>query len=138
MHHFNYFEFYKSILHKYRMQASKTIRLTQLLDTINEVGFIFISTQVYDSGKTPFFFDSTGNAEVFLKYSASICYVAKLQIGVIMGSSIQDAKDEMRQTFVGAMKYGKNLCLHIDKIAPKFDSGKLLFILTMRTINTKL
>lgn len=45
-----------------------------------------------------------------------------------MGSSILDAKDEIRQTFVGAMKYGKCLCIHIDKIAPKFDSGKSFFI----------
>ena len=79
----------------------------------------------------PLFFDKTGNAETFLKYTAVIADVAKLQIGIqIGGSTIQDAKEDMRIKFKGAMATGTSLVFYMDKIVGKFKQGMYSIVQT--------
>ena len=56
-----------------------------------------------------------------MKYNSSIAEVAKLQIGA---KTLEEAKEEMRLRFKGAMAYGKPLVFYMDKLAGKFKTGK--------------
>ena len=94
--------------------VSTTIALSKLLDTIDSI---------CSNGKIPFFFDSTGNAETFLKYNSTIIEVAKLQIAIQLGSkTLEQVKEDMRVKFKNAMAAGWALVFYLDKVAGKFKT----------------
>uniref|UniRef100_A0A7S3KBQ4 Uncharacterized protein n=1 Tax=Euplotes crassus TaxID=5936 RepID=A0A7S3KBQ4_EUPCR len=96
------------------MEANKEIELTGLQDTIDSA---------HEDGKIPFFFDTTGNAERFLTYTASVIDIAKHQVGIQLGATtVDDVKEDIRLRFKGAMAYGKTLVFFLDKLAGNFKS----------------
>ena len=95
------------------MESWDTITLTEM-DKKTE--------DTWNSGKVPFYFDTTGNAEVFFRYSNTLCELNKTQLAYSIGrKTLDEVKEELRIHFKSAMANGTTLAIFMDKTMGKFN-----------------
>ena len=76
-----------------------------------------------EQGKCVVIKDEAGNVPAFFQYTGTLVEVYKLKMQMLIaGKSKEDVLEELRVNLIGAMRFGKSLCLHMGKVTWDFKS----------------